>query len=184
MRAHSPAAVPRDDMAAGVGWAERADGRACPREEHLGQVSHWPPGLRSSKRGELLASHILRAAHEPFCWGILDCWLFAADWVYLVRGYDAAAHLRGRYATQRACLRLLIAEGARTYLDIARMGWQRAGLEEIAPADLRIGDVAAVASPRGHFGAISTGRGLVAKIGAGLWWGAVPSSKIAAGWRV
>ncbi|MGV8954616.1 MAG: DUF6950 family protein [Cypionkella sp.] len=47
----------------------------------------------------------------PHIWGASDCSLMIADWA-LANGYpDAAAHLRGRYATKAECAALLTAQG-------------------------------------------------------------------------
>lgn len=44
-------------------------------------------------------------------WGVQDCWLFAADWVWTRTGWDPAADLRGRYSTELGAARLIARAG-------------------------------------------------------------------------
>jgi hypothetical protein len=61
--------------------------------------------------GEALAVFLGRAARTPFVWGTFDCCLWLADWVLERRGVDPAADLRGRYASELGCARLLKRRG-------------------------------------------------------------------------
>jgi len=42
----------------------------------------------------------------PFEWGVCDCCLVVADWVWRVKGQDPAAHIRGMYDDVVSCERL------------------------------------------------------------------------------
>lgn len=44
-----------------------------------------------------------RWAVRPHEWGVFDCMLMLADWVVEVRGFDAAADLRGTYGNPEWC---------------------------------------------------------------------------------
>ena len=45
----------------------------------------------------MLTSYLHRQAGQRFAWGRSDCATFIADWVALLTGIDAAAHVRGTY---------------------------------------------------------------------------------------
>lgn len=47
-----------------------------------------------------------RYRSEPFEWGVLDCMIGPADFVWKRTGIDGAAHLRGQYHDAKSCNRL------------------------------------------------------------------------------
>lgn len=75
--------------------------------------------------------------------GALDCGVFMADWVRLVRGVDPIADVRGSYATERGFKRILRREGgfARSCaVRLAAVGYA----PTLTPA---AGDIAVVLAP-------------------------------------
>lgn len=106
------------------------------------------------------AEFLATAARTPFQWGVFDCSLMLADWVKVRRGFDPAAHLRGRYRTALGCARVLRREGG--VLGVVRACAAIAGLDEArTPCAGDVGVVAAItADPRrqgSQVGAICTG---------------------------
>ena len=89
-----------------------------------------------------LGAFLDSAAAEPFAWGRHDCALLLADWALALTGVDPAAHLRGRYATARACARLLKRAGG--LLAVVADCAARAGFDPVAPECARAGDVGVV----------------------------------------
>lgn len=67
--------------------------------------------MQSSTRAERFREHLRMGAARPFAWGVLDCSLWACDWIAAERGVDPAARLRGAYHDQASCYRLLEREG-------------------------------------------------------------------------
>lgn len=105
-----------------------------------------------------LASFLSESVHTPFAWGRRDCCLWLADWLVALGRPDPAAHLRGRYSTERGCRRVLGREGG--VLAVVGRCAQAAGLE---PVTLAIsGDVGVVEVETAHgvrqAGAICLGR--------------------------
>lgn len=107
--------------------------------------------------GLSLPEFLRRASRTGFIWGTHDCALYLADWIVEVRGVDPAAHLRGRYASELGCARLLARAGGLEALVGACLAGVGIGRTD-AP---QLGDVALVAAPtpRGErpCGAICTG---------------------------
>lgn len=67
---------------------------------------------------ERLALFIQEYRRQPFAWGVLDCALFAADWL-IVLGYpDFAHHLRGQYHTRLGAARMILTMGCRSVLEL------------------------------------------------------------------
>ena len=109
---------------------------------------------------ERLAEFLAERNRMPFVWGLNDCALFAADWVWRATDEDPAFELRGSYGNEAEALSV-----------IQRFG----SLEAIAESKLRRiervlaanrGDVVCVDVPVGD-GAISQTLGIVA--GNGSW---------------
>ena len=75
--------------------------------------------------------------------GALDCGVFMADWVRLVRGVDPIADVRGSYSTEREFRRILRREGG--FVNSCAVRLARAGYAPTeAPA---AGDLAIVLAP-------------------------------------
>lgn len=55
----------------------------------------------------LLTDFLRDMAGRPFQWGQTDCALMMAEWVSLRRGVPVAEDLRGSYATEDECQRIL-----------------------------------------------------------------------------
>lgn len=104
-----------------------------------------------------LAAFLERAARTPFDYGTFDCCLMPADWIWLKRGVDPAADLRGRYATAIGCARVLAREGG--VLAVFARCVASVGLEPTtAPLEGDVGVVDAETSKgREAVGAICTG---------------------------
>ena len=75
--------------------------------------------------------------------GALDCGVFMADWVRLVRGVDPIADVRGSYSTEREFRRILRREGG--FVNSCAVRLARAGY---APTEAAAaGDLAIVLAP-------------------------------------
>ena len=94
-------------------------------------------------RQRALSAFLASTARTPFAWGQDDCCLFLANWAIALGYPDPAAHLRGRYATEIGCARVLTREGgiSAVVADCAR----RAGL--VVTDAPRLGDVGVVEAP-------------------------------------
>lgn len=68
----------------------------------LTRVQDWP---------ERLHEYVELVKGERFAWGAFDCCLFAADAVRAMTGFDGAAPLRGRYASEDEAIALLLENG-------------------------------------------------------------------------
>lgn len=76
---------------------------------------------------------------RTFCWGSIDCALFAADAVLAMTDMDLAADFRGKYSTAFGASRAIKKAGFWFVSDVAA-----ARLPELPVALLRLGDVAVV----------------------------------------
>ncbi|PHY13252.1 hypothetical protein CSW58_07010 [Caulobacter sp. B11] len=54
-----------------------------------------------------LGAYLEIAGRKPMAWGVNDCMLFAADWLWSVAGQDPAAAWRGRYRTEAGAARIV-----------------------------------------------------------------------------
>ncbi|MEN2980854.1 hypothetical protein P7L78_21925 [Tistrella bauzanensis] len=91
-------------------------------------------------RDALLTDWIRGGAAAGWAWGALDCSIWAADWVRIVRGADPAAAWRGRYRTARGCARL-IRRHPGGLAAMAADGLLSIGCLTVAPDVARPGDV-------------------------------------------
>lgn len=87
-----------------------------------------------------LARFLNGAAATPFAWGRFDCLLFLADWIVASGGEDAAADLRGRYATITGAARIVRDAGGMAAL----VGRSVAPLGIVRAAKPQRGDIAIV----------------------------------------
>ncbi|NKE64514.1 hypothetical protein RAMLITH_01665 [Ramlibacter sp. RBP-2] len=71
----------------------------------------------------------------PFAWGVNDCFLFSADAVMAVTGYDMAAGLRGTYSDERQAGRILRERGGLAALVDSQLG------ERVPPLMANVGDI-------------------------------------------
>ncbi|RJL08407.1 DUF6950 family protein [Paracoccus siganidrum] len=53
-----------------------------------------------------LGAYVQRTAALPWCWGVQDCTIWAADWCLIRWGVDPAARYRGRYHDEAGALAL------------------------------------------------------------------------------
>jgi hypothetical protein len=78
----------------------------------------------------------------PFQWGINDCCLFAADWVYMLTGVDPAAKWRGEYSNALEAARLAADYGGVIGLVTAAGNWTAQ-----EPTAARRGDLVLIPAP-------------------------------------
>jgi len=71
----------------------------------------------------------------PFCWGLNDCALYAADSVLACTGMDPAHDLRGTYCTALQAARVMRRHGGLAGLAASRLG------EQVPAAMAQRGDV-------------------------------------------
>ena len=119
-------------------------------------------------RAVLLGAFLGEAVRSRFSWEHQrDCCLFVADWAVALGHPDPAADLRGRYRTERGCLRLLRREGG--LAAVFSRSAERVGRPTAEPV---LGDVGLlqVLTPRGPglVGAICAGRRWVMRSPTGL----------------
>jgi hypothetical protein len=75
--------------------------------------------LQTTELGDFLSDTLRRERG----WGVLDCFLFAADWVQARRGVDPAAAYRGRYDSEIGAKRFMVqAGGFEALVDVAMAG--------------------------------------------------------------
>lgn len=98
----------------------------------------------------LLQDFLRSLAREPFVWGENDCALTIANWWREVHGEDPAAHLRGTYATQEECQRVLRREGGLPRI-VQRIAASVGAPRTISP---KPGDAAVIRHGTYHFGVI------------------------------
>jgi len=119
----------------------------------LTRVQDWP---------ERLHEYVDLVNGERFAWGVFDCCLFAAGAVRVMTGFDGAASLRGRYASEAEAIALLHAEGGLEAYVRQQLGVPRAPLcaqrgdvvlrraeGEMDALGVCLGVMAAFAAPRG-----------------------------------
>jgi hypothetical protein len=93
-----------------------------------------------TSRSERLTAYLAAGAALPFVWGERDCCLWVSDWIKAERGLDPGGELRGAYADQRACARIVKRAGGLSALVSNAMA--KAGLPETdAPG---LGDVGTI----------------------------------------
>jgi hypothetical protein len=103
---------------------------------------------------EGLKSYLGAARRREFRWGLHDCALFCADWVWQVTGFDVGATWRGKYDTEA---------GAQEFIDAA------GGL--VALFDQGTDGVLERCDPsRAQVGVIDTERGQAGAIRSGSFW--------------
>lgn len=106
--------------------------------QHLTRLDDWRARL---------AAEMDRQRRVPFAWGKQDCAIgFAAGIVEALTGVDMARGFRGKYASPRGALKLLMDEGADSLT-----AFVAARLPEVHPAFANVGDIGVVASD-GHLG--------------------------------
>lgn len=110
-----------------------------------------------------LAAHIRRGDATPFELGVMDCSLWAADWVRTRTGRDLAAGWRGQYSTRREYMRLLLCDGGLARVTARAM--QAVGAAPVAPADAMPGDIGIVMTTDGPALAVRGPEDWRAKIG-------------------
>lgn len=95
----------------------------------LTRAQDWP---------ERLEAFLRQRRNAPFQWGLNDCVLFAADWVFDATGHDAAADFRSTYEDAEGALRLARSLGGLDEIATAALGapilWQRASKGDIVLA--------------------------------------------------
>lgn len=115
-----------------------------------------------------LAAHCARGVLEPFRFGVLDCSLWAADWVLLRTGRDVAAGWRGRYSTRLGYLRRLHhAGGLET---VASAALASIGGHPVACGEPCPGDIGLIATRDGPALAVRLDTRWAAKTCDGLWF--------------
>lgn len=135
----------------------------------------------SALRAARLGAFLEAAARTPFAWGEDDCCLFLANWARALGYPDPAAHLRGRYRTERGCRRVLARAGgvAAVVADCAG----RAGL--VATTTPQAGDVGVVEADTANgvraLGGLCLGRRWAMRAEAGL---VVASPRVLAAWAL
>ncbi len=129
------------------------------RATSLARLADWPVRLQ-----RLICARLT----QPFAWGSNDCFLFAADVLHAITGHDAAADLRGRYASEREARRLLRELGGMRALAEARFG------ARTAPALCLPGDVGLAPQGRTVLLVACTGVHWVAPTHSGLQPGPLP----------
>jgi hypothetical protein len=92
------------------------------------------------ERFRRLSAFLAALGRKPMAWGEDDCCLMLANWAMALGRPDPAAHLRGRYTTERGCARVLRREGG--VLAVVADCASRAGLREVSAP--QIGDVGVV----------------------------------------
>ena len=140
-------------------------------EAHLIRFEDWP---------DRLAKFIEGAQKRPFSWGEFDCCLFAADWVREMTGTDAAAELRGVYASEDDALELVRAYGGMTAMvDFLLSPYNVA----MVPRELaRRGDVCLVDSVHGEALGVCCGERIACATYTGLVM--APMRLAHAAWRI
>jgi hypothetical protein len=127
----------------------------------------------------LLTAYLRACAGKRFAYGELDCGLFLADWIELVRGFDPAADLRGRYRRLADVPGIDRLGGLLTVLsDLARASGLRTTRKPVA------GDVALIAIAEGPaVGAIRGERGwMVLAEGGGI--SCTPVARVVRAWAL
>jgi hypothetical protein len=66
------------------------------------RLPHWE---------RLLAAHFAKAATQRFAWGTFDCALAVCDGINAITGLDPGAPYRGKYATEKDAMALLVGPG-------------------------------------------------------------------------
>lgn len=117
------------------------------------------------------------ARRRPFCYGTVDCALFAADVVLALTGVDLAESFRGRYSSRSEAVALL---GARGGLEAV----VHEALGEPLPTPLlaRRGDVLMVKTPEGP--ALGICDGIRGQFAGPQGLAARPMSEWEKAWRV
>jgi hypothetical protein len=110
-----------------------------------------------------LAAHIRHGDATPFELGVMDCSLWAADWVRICTGRDLAAGWRGQYSTRREYMRLLLCDGG--LVRVTARAMQAIGATLVAPAGAQPGDIGIVMTTDGPALAVHGPRDWLAKIG-------------------
>ena len=93
------------------------------------RIHHWQSAL---------SKPVQERWHQPFAWGVQDCFLWAADCVLTVTGEDVASTERGAYNDARSAARLVEELGG-----VAAIGASRFGAE-VPVASAQVGDVVLV----------------------------------------
>ena len=125
-----------------------------------------------------LAGYVAASRRRPFAFGAFDCALFAAGAVEAQTGVDLRRELAGRYTTEVGAARVLRRNGFADPAEVAAKF-----LPEIAIAQARQGDVAAIRTQAGVALAVVGGPHLLAaRAGSGLI--ALPLTAAVAAFRV
>lgn len=124
----------------------------------------------------LLQAHIKERYRRPFQWGVQDCALFAADWVFVCTGVDPAIRYRGTYDSAISAMRLLADTGGLAGLAQVHLG------DEIVVQMASVGDIG--------LAAYNNSASLVI-FGGSAWYGPakegithLPSSMVKRVWRL
>ena len=94
-----------------------------------------------------LSDYLDAAREQRWQWGVVDCSLFASDWVRMVTGKDPAEGLRGTYSTQDEARAVIAREGG--FVPMVRERFERCGLADTF--DPQDGDVGIIRVPVGGF---------------------------------
>ncbi len=124
----------------------------------------------------ILADQIEGARERPFCFGVHDCFLFAANVALAMTGADPAAGIRGTYDDERSALRAIARFGSFASAVIHCYG---------EPIDTRLagrGDVAMVMRAGRESLAVCAGRQACGPGEFGIEW--APISEAILAWRV
>jgi hypothetical protein len=94
-----------------------------------------------------LSAHIRRGDVTPFGLGVMDCSLWAAEWVLIRTGRDLAAGWRGQYSTRREYMRLLLCDGG--LVRVTARAMKAVGATLVAPSDAQPGDIGIIMTTDG-----------------------------------
>lgn len=94
----------------------------------------------------LLAGEIARSLKRRFDWGIFDCALAAANFVYAQTGVDPGSAYRGKYSTEAEATAITGGDFAAFAAQVA----EAAGMEEIPRLHARRGDLLLVDNGTAH----------------------------------
>ena len=128
----------------------------------------------------LLDRYLKDWRRRPFAWGSADCVCFAAGWTALVTGRNPVAGTEGGYGDALEALRLM--RRITGSVDLVAATGVVLGSPLEVPLMIRLGDIAALATPAGPALGVCAGEAIAALGPAGLAFR--PLTTVIAAWRI
>jgi hypothetical protein len=128
-----------------------------------------------------LPDFLLAQTRTTFAWGVADCGLLLADWVWCAQGgTDPAAAVRGTYSDQAGADAVLAAHGGfQAYVEALAAA---AGCS--AAASPQDGDFGVLDMPAGLTGGIMSNSSWVFRTPRGMAWSRVSPGRLVRAWGI